>query len=379
MNKLLRRAWVEINLDALDNNIRLIRTIADGKPLMAIVKANAYGHGIDTVAKELFSEGVTDFAVSNVLEALELRRLLPEAHIVIFGYCDDEWQDEIIEAGFEQTVAGTDFARKLSETALSKNTVLPVHIKVNTGMNRVGIDTREELLEIMSLKGLSIKGVYTHFAVSDSDEPSDIEYTRLQHARLLDIAQPLIENGVPCYSQNSGGILYHSDFGGDYLRSGIIMYGLKPNTALDVPIDLKPILKFKAAVCQIKTVKKGETISYGRTFTADKDMTVAVIPAGYADGYSRANSNNGAVYINGERAPVIGRICMDQFMVDVTGLSVKVGDEAELYSDTIDEIKVDNIADKLGTIGYEITCQLGHRVPRVTVKNNKITEVRSYI
>ena len=379
MDKLLRRVWAEIDLDTLDSNIGQIKKAAGGIPVMAVVKADAYGHSADIIAGELWEKGVKSYAVSNVLEAIDLRKTLPDAQIVIFGYCDPEWQDEIISGNFEQTAAGIEHARMLSGLAEQRGIRLKVHVKVNTGMNRVGIDTPEELHEIMLLGGLDIRGVYTHFAAADSADPSDIAYTRAQQDKLNTIAAEAKKSGIPVYSRNSGGILYHGDFGGDMVRSGIITYGCMPNTALPVPIDRKPVMRLRAAVCQLKTVPAGTPVSYGRTYVTDKETVLAVIPAGYADGYSRGLSNKGAVYINGQRAPITGRVCMDQMMVDVTGLDVKVGDTAELYSDTIDEIKADNIADMLGTIGYELLCLVSKRVPRAAVRDGKIVKVVNYI
>ena len=379
MDKLLRRVWAEIDLDTLDHNLEQIKKAACGKPIMAIVKADAYGHSADIIARELWDGGVRSYAVSNVLEAIDLRKTLPDAQIVIFGYCDPEWQDEIISGRFEQTAASADHARLLSDIAVKRGMKLPVHVKVNTGMNRVGIDTAGELQEIMGLEGLEVRGVYTHFAVADSAEPADVEYTEMQQHKLDEIAAGAKAAGIPVYSRNSGGILYHPGFGGDMVRSGIITYGCMPNTALPVPIDIKPVMRLRAAVCQLKTVPAGTAVSYGRTYVTDRETVLAVIPVGYADGYSRGLSNKGAVYINGRRAPIAGRVCMDQMMVDVTGLDVKVGDTAELYSDTIDEIKVDNIADMLGTIGYELLCLVSKRVPRAAVRNGNIVQVVNYI
>lgn len=379
MDKLLRRVWAEIDLDTLDHNIELVKAAAGGIPVMAVVKADAYGHSADIVAGELWEKGIRSYAVSNILEAIDLRKTLSDAQIVIFGYCDPEWQDEIAEERFEQTAAGTEQAEMLSDMGIKRGAKIPVHIKVNTGMNRVGIDSAEELHKILSLDGLDVKGVYTHFSVADSSDRSDIEYTKMQQKKLEEIAAEAKQLRIPVYSRNSGGILYHPDFGGDMVRSGIITYGCMPNTALPVPIDIKPVMRLRAAVCQLKTVPAGTAVSYGRTYVTDKETVLAVIPVGYADGYSRGLSNKGAVYFGNKRAPIVGRVCMDQMMVDVTGLDVSVGDTAELYSDTIDEIKVDNIADTLGTIGYELLCLVSKRVPRAAVRDGRILRVINYI
>lgn len=374
MKKLLHRAWAEINLDALDANVEAIRAAAPGKTIMAVVKANAYGHGIKIAAPELFRIGVKYFAVSCMAEALELREILPEAEILIFGYCDEEQFFELITHDLIQTVGETGFAKSLSDYALKNGVKIRVHVKANTGMTRIGIDTPEELSEILALSGLSVEGVYTHFACADSTDPDDDEYTRGQQEKLNEIGEKAKKTGIPVYSQNSGGILYHSDFDGEIVRSGIITYGCMPNTAEKLPIPLTPVMRLRARVCQLKDIPAGVPVSYGRTFVSEAPMRLAVIPIGYADGYSRSLSGKGAVYVNGQRCPICGRICMDQTIVDVTGKDVSVGDIAEIYSDSIPEIMVDNIADSLGTIGYELLCRVSARIPRVGVRNGEPIE-----
>lgn len=374
MKKLLHRAWAEINLDALDANVEAIRAAAPGKTIMAVVKANAYGHGIKIAAPELFRIGLKYFAVSCMAEALELREILPEAEILIFGYCDEEQFFELITHDLIQTVGETGFAKSLSDYALKNGVKIRVHVKANTGMTRIGIDTPDELSEILALSGLSVEGVYTHFACADSTDPDDDEYTRGQQEKLNEIGEKAKKAGIPVYSQNSGGILYHSDFDGEIVRSGIITYGCMPNTAEKLPIPLTPVMRLRARVCQLKDIPAGVPVSYGRTFVSEAPMRLAVIPIGYADGYSRSLSGKGAVYVNGQRCPICGRICMDQTIVDVTGKDVSVGDIAEIYSDSIPEIMVDNIADSLGTIGYELLCRVSARIPRVGVRNGEPIE-----
>ena len=377
MKKLLHRVWAEINLDALGNNIKEIQKFAPDKDIMAVVKANAYGHGVALVAPELFSLGITRFCVSNMGEAKELRALLPAADILIFGCAEEEWFEDICALNLIQTVGDREFAGALSEWAVRNNKNVRVHIKIDTGMSRIGIETRDELSEILSLKGLTAEGIYTHFACSDSLEADDIEFTEGQEKMLRDVAE--IAGDIPVYSQNSGGILYHPDFAGKIIRSGIITYGCMPSTAEELPIKLTPILTLKSQVCQVKTIPAGRAVGYGRAFVTERETRVAVIPVGYADGYSRRLSHCGKVLINGQLCPVLGRVCMDQMMVDVTGADVKAGDTAVLYSDTHPELTVDAIADKIGTIGYELLCAVGARVPRVAVKGGKIVAAESYI
>lgn len=377
MKKLLHRVWAEINLDALGNNIREIQKFAPDKDIMAVVKANAYGHGVALVAPELFSLGITRFCVSNMGEAKELRAILPSADILIFGCAEEEWFEDICSLNLIQTVGDKEFAGALSEWAVKNNKKVRVHIKVDTGMSRIGIETKEELAEILAFKGLSPEGVYTHFACSDSLSDDDIAFTDKQERMLRDVAE--IAGNIPVYSQNSGGILYHPEFVGEIIRSGIITYGCMPSTAEKLPIKLTPILTLKSQVCQVKTIPAGRAVGYGRAFVTEKETEIAVIPVGYADGYSRRLSGIGQVLINGRLCPILGRVCMDQMMIDVTGLGVKAGDTAILYSDSHPDLTVDAIADKIGTIGYELLCAVGARVPRVAVKNGKVVAAESYI
>lgn len=379
MKKLLHRVWAEISLDALENNIKNIKNYIGGKEIMAVVKANAYGHGVALIAPELYRLGITRFSVSNIGEARELRELLPEADILVFGGCEAEWFGYISDLNLIQTVGDMEFAEELSAWAVKSNKTIRVHIKADTGMSRIGIETAEDAEKIMSLPALSVEGVYTHFACSDSLDPSDMSFTNEQEENLRRIAALAVEKGIPVYSQNSGGILYHPNFKGGIVRSGIITYGCMPSTAEKLPFPLAPVLTLKSQVCQVKKIPAGRSVGYGRTYTTDKETEIAVIPVGYADGYSRRLSGIGAVYINGKRCPVCGRVCMDQMMVDVTGADVKTGDTAVLYSDSIPEITVDAIADRIGTIGYELLCAVGARVPRVAVKNGKVVAAENYI
>lgn len=379
MKKLLHRVWAEISLDALEQNIKNIKEYTCGKEIMAVVKANAYGHGVGLVAPELYRLGITRFSVSNIGEARELRDLLPEAEILVFGGCEAEWFGYITGLNLIQTVGDTDFAEELSAWAVKNNKTVRIHIKADTGMSRIGIETADEIDRIMSLPGLSAEGVYTHFACSDSLEPSDMEFTAEQEGMLRRIAYAAAEKNIPVYSQNSGGILYHPDFKGGIVRSGIITYGCMPSTSEKLPFPLTPVLTLKSQVCQVKKIPAGRSVGYGRTYVTENETEIAVIPVGYADGYSRRLSGVGAVYINGKRCPILGRVCMDQMMVDVTGAEVKTGDTAVLYSDAISEITVDAIADKIGTIGYELLCAVGARVPRIAVKNGRVVATENYI
>lgn len=376
MNRFLKRAWAEIDLDALTHNYNEIKKLAKGKEILAVVKANAYGHDDKAVCLKLQELGVKYYGVSNLWEGEKLRQHGITGTILTFGYTDEDYFDELLEYGITQTAGSVQYAKELSDYAVSKGVKLPVHIKVNTGMTRVGIDTEEEMLEILSLPGLDCKAAYTHFAAADSFDKSDVDYTNKQQEKLMNIAK---DKGLLIHSQNSGGIVYHSEFGGDIVRAGVILYGHCPNYPLEVPFEMKSVMTVKSVVSQLKTIPAGTQISYGRTFTADKEMTVAVIPIGYADGYFRDFSSKGKMLINGILCPVVGRVCMDQTIVDVSNVpDIKTGDIVYVYSDKCKETSVDYNASLIGTIGYELTCAVALRIPRVVIENGKIKEVVRY-
>lgn len=378
MKNFYKRTWSRIDLDVLKQNIAKIRELCPNKEIIAIVKANAYGHGDIRCAKALNGCGVRHFAVSNLWEAQQLTAGETEGDILIFGYCDIPLVIENANDRYIFTIGDVDYARELSEAALGNNVKIPVHIKIDTGMSRVGVSTAEELNEILSLKGLDCRAAYTHFAVSDSLEPEDVEFTKRQQEKIRELCKT---RGLPFHSQNSGGIIYHGDFDGGFIRAGIIMYGQKPDERFPVPEGIRPIFSLRSVVSQLKTIRAGDTVSYGRTFTAARETRLALIPCGYADGFNRRLSNNWSVLINGKPAPVCGRICMDQTLVDVTDIpDVKLGDEVVVYSDELEGgCSVTEAAKRIGTISYELLCAVGTRVPRIYIENGKAVEMRRYI
>ena len=376
MKKFLKRAWAEIDLDALEHNFNEIKKLSKGKEILAVVKANAYGHDDKAVCLKLQELGVKYFGVSNLWEGEKLRQHGIKGTILSFGYTDEDYFDELLEYDITQTAGSVQYAKELSDYALSKGVKLPVHIKINTGMTRVGIDSEEELLSVLALPGLDCKAAYTHFAVSDSLDKDDVQYTKKQQEKLLSIAKG---KGLLLHSQNSGGIVYHPDFEGDIVRAGVIMYGHCPNYPLEVPFEMKSVMTVKSIVSQLKTIPAGTQISYGRTFTADKEMTVAVIPIGYADGYFRDFSSKGQMLINGVLCQVVGRVCMDQTIVDVSAVTdIKTGDTVYVYSDKCEQTGIDYNASLIGTIGYELTCAVALRIPRVIIHKGEIKEVVRY-
>lgn len=377
MKNFYRRTWSEVDLDVLKGNIARLRELSGGKEIIAIVKANAYGHGDVQCARALNSCGVRHFAVSNLWEAQQLSENGVEGDILIFGYCDIPLVIEQAER-YIFTIGDLSYAEELSGAALERGVTIPVHIKIDTGMSRVGIASEEELDRILALKGLDCRAAYTHFAVSDSLEDSDVEFTKKQQAKLVEMCK---KRGLTSHSQNSGGIIYHREFEGEFVRAGIIMYGQKPDERFPVPDGIKPIFRLMSVVSRIKTIRAGETVSYGRTFTAKRDTVLALIPCGYADGFNRRLSNNWNVLINGKPAPVCGRICMDQTLVDITERpDVKLGDAVTVYSDEIEGgSSVTEAAKRIGTINYELLCAIGTRVPRIFIEDGKATEMQRYI
>lgn len=380
MKNFYKRAWSEVDLDVLKGNIARLRELSGDKEIIAIVKANAYGHGDVQCAKALNSCGVRHFAVSNLWEAQQLSQNDIEGDILIFGYCDIPLViDEAEKSGnYIFTIGDTAYAEELSRAAAERGVKIPVHIKIDTGMSRVGITSEEELDKILSLGGLDCRAAYTHFAVSDSLLESDIEFTKKQQTKLIEMCK---KRGLATHSQNSGGIIYHGEFEGDFVRAGIIMYGQKPDERFPIPDGIKPIFRLMSVVSQIKTIRAGETVSYGRTFTAARDTTLALIPCGYADGFNRRLSNNWSVLINGKPAPICGRICMDQTLVDITELpDVKLGDAVVVYSNEIEGgSSVTEAAKRIGTINYELLCAIGTRVPRIFKEDGKAIEMHRYI
>lgn len=378
MNNFYWRTWARINLDVLKRNIAKIREISGDKEIIAVVKANAYGHGDIQCAKALNQCEIKHFAVSNLWEAQRLNSEGISGDVLIFGYCEIPLITENLDKNFIFTVGDVEYAKRLSDVALENNVIIPVHIKIDTGMSRVGITTEKQLDYILSLPGLDCRAGYTHFAVSDSLIPEDIEFTERQQRKIIEMCK---KRGLKTHSQNSGGIIYHGEFEGDFVRAGIVMYGQKPDSRFPLPNGIGPIFELCSVVSQLKTIKAGDTVSYGRTFTAQRDTKIALVSCGYADGFNRRLSANWSVMINGKSAPICGRICMDQTLVDVTDIpDVKVGDVVTIYSNAIEGgCSVEEAAKRVGTIGYELLCAIGTRVPRIYIEDGKETEIQRYI
>ena len=352
-----RRTWIETDLTALKSNVEAVRRLSPEKEIIAVVKANAYGHGDDIVCPALRRAGVNFFAVSCIDEAIHISEYTDKADILIFGFTEIERLKASSRYNFILTAGDMGYARELNNFACRNNMKIRAHVKLNTGMNRVGINTGRELNEILSLPGLQCEAIYTHFSCADSSHSDDILFTCKQQEDFLQLAKG---KGIKIHSQNSGGALFHSDFEGDFVRVGLALYGLMPN--------LSPVMSLKSVIHQLRVLNAGDFVSYGRTYMASERRLAAVVPVGYADGYSRAHSNTGLVAVGNTLCPVLGRVCMDQIVIDVTEAeNVKIGDEVLLYSPKFKETSIDYIAEKLGTIPYEVVCAVSHRVRRVPV------------
>ena len=369
----LRRAWAEIDTSALIHNFHILKRCAGDAKLMAVVKADAYGHSARDIAPLLQQHGADAFAVSNLEEALVLRDCGITKPILILGYTPPASAAQIAHNHLIQTVFSPDYAAALSKQAVTDGVKVTVHIKLDTGMGRIGFDCRDEslcglrdALAAARLPGFIFDGVFTHFAVADRTEQEEDGFTDAQYARFSSAVQRFEAEGLPPrirHCCNSAACCLDPEKHMDFCRAGILLYGLTPSHTLTLPEDFQPVMTFKSVVSMVKTIKAGQTVSYGRTFTAPRDMTVATVTAGYADGYPRLLSGRGHVVIHGQDAPLIGRICMDQFCVDVSAVqSVQPGDEVTLFGK---ELPVEQLADLCGTINYEIVCGLTARVPRI--------------
>ncbi|WP_143315705.1 alanine racemase [Clostridium sp. HBUAS56017] len=386
MDKIMRSVWAEIDLDAVEFNIKNIRNLVNGKEIIAVVKADAYGHGAVDIVPTLLENGASKLAVAMISEAMELRNNNINAPIMILGYTPLEYGDLLINNEIEQTVYDLEYAKELSKIAVKLGKKAKIHIAVDTGMGRIGFLPSDEsvykVCNIAKLEGIDLVGIFTHFATSDEE---DKEYTYKQFSEFQEFNKRLLENGINVplkHVSNSGAII---DLPETYLgavRAGIILYGYHPsNEVKQGRLSLKNVLTLKTKVCHVKELDANMYVSYGRRFKTSKKSIIATIPIGYADGYSRLLSGKAKVIINGKFADVVGRICMDQCMIDVTDIGeVSVGDEVILLgSEGSLKYNADDIAEAMGTINYEILCMIKQRIPRVYLKDGQIINIRNYI
>lgn len=367
-----RAAWAEINLKALAHNYREIKNhIAPDVKLCAVVKANAYGHGAVAAARVAERAGADYLAVATLSEGIELREAGFTMPILLLGLVLPTSASEIVHYDLTQVVCDMELAKALSVAAARQNKTVKVHLKVDTGMGRIGVRVDEIGMlakNIADLPNVEIEGMFSHFAAADS---KDKTYTDKQLNLFKQAISAVENNGIKLklrHIAESAAILEIPEAHFDMVRAGVIQYGLWPSDEVQHTIDLQPVMQLKAQVVWLKKIKKGESIGYGRAFCAARDSVIATLPIGYADGYIRAYGRaHGEVEINGYRAPIAGRVCMDQVMIDVTDIpSVKCGDVATLFGG---KISIDEAAAWLDTINYEIPCMITARVPRVYVED----------
>ena len=383
---MLKRTWLEIDLDAMRKNYESIREFCGGSKIMAVIKADAYGHGAERSA-ELFEELSAEYlAVSNIEEALQLRRNGISSAILILGYTPPEFTGELIEQNLTQTVFDTESLEMYDEMAEKAGKKLKVHIKIDTGMSRLGFssdnedETVAEISGLMNREWISFEGIFTHFAMADNPKSP---YTDEQFERFCRILKKLNEAGIDFsmkHAANSSASLNFPATRLDIIRPGLILYGVYPGSQTIPDLGLEAAMRFCSSVSQVRRIKKGTPVGYDCAFVADRDMEIAVIPIGYADGLLRRESRGAWFEIKGNRVSIVGNICMDMCMVDVTGVVVSKGDRVTVFGSGKDgEMTINEAAKIAGTIPYELCCMVSKRVSRIYYQGGKQTGVRSYI
>ncbi len=378
------RVTANINLDAINNNIKNIRSIiSKDTKIMAIIKADGYGHGAVPVAKFLNSIDVDAYGIAIIEEGIELREAGINKPLLILGYTPVEQYKQLVEYNITQTIFQLETAKALSQEAIKQNKVANIHLKIDTGMTRIGFSDSEESIkeikEISRMEGICIEGIFSHFACADElDKTSSFE----QLDRFVKFMNELEKEGINIpikHISNSAGIVDFPKYNFDMVRSGIITYGYYPSEEVDKDsIKLEPAMEIKTHVSFVKEVEAGVGVSYGHTYVTNKKTKVATVPVGYADGYPRSLSSKGRVLIHGEYANIIGRVCMDQFMVDVTHIDdVKQGDIVTLVGKDKDKyISVEEVSNLAGSFNYEFICNVSKRVPRLYFREGKIVEIK---
>ena len=386
---MVKRTWAEISLNAIEHNYNVIRNkVADDTKVCCVIKADGYGHGAVELSQIYEKLGADFFAVSNIDEGIEIRKSGSKLPIVILGYTPISEAENLAEYDISQAVFSLEYAKELSEKCVEEDCICKMHIKVDSGMSRIGFMCQEfprdeysieEICEACCLPNLEVEGLFTHFCVSDEDAEGR-EFTNKQYENFIHVRDSLKKRGVDIsvvHCSNSGAIEDYPETCCDMVRAGIILYGLAPSSKLADRLDLVPAMTLKTVVAFVKEVQKGATISYGRTFTADRKMKIATVPIGYADGFIRQNAKDGYMMVTGKKAKIVGRICMDQTMLDVTDIEdVKTGDEVVVFGTGENgEPTADSLAENTGTINYETVCLVGKRVPRIYIKDGKIENV----
>ncbi len=363
--------WAEVDLDAIAANVRsFCRFVGPHVQVIAVVKANAYGHGAVPVAQAALRGGATRLAVHRLLEGVELRQAGVQAPILVMGYIPPDGADEVVRWGLTPTVTTTEFAQALSARAVAAEVTVPVHVKVDTGMGRFGLMPEEALpfiQALVSLPAIRLEGLFTHFCTADSADPS---YMRIQFRRFMDVLEGLNGAGIAVplrHTCNSAATMRFPEAHLDAVRPGIAIYGLDPSSEWPPIFPLRPAMTLKSRVVRVRTVPAGWGIGYGRTYVPNRPTRVALLPVGYGDGYHRILSNRGAVLLHGQPAPILGRVSMDQIVVDVSHIpQVQEGDVAVIFGHQGEaELRAEEVAAWAETINYEVTTSILPRVVRI--------------
>lgn len=363
------RAWVEINLENLNHNIEVLNSaLPEGCQLMAVVKANGYGHGAEGIATQLEKLGVTAFAVATIDEGIALRQAGVRSEILILGYTDPHRAGELSTFNLMQTIVSYEYALNLEQEGYQ----IKVHIKIDTGMHRLGFEYSDvdEIATCFSLRCLNVLGIYSHLCVSDSLNTQDADFTHLQIDRFYRLLDKLSSRGIiipKTHLQSSYGLLNYPEIRCSYVRAGVALYGVHSSQDIQtkLQLDLRPVLSLKSRIVQIRTISAGEAVGYGRSYITQKDTRLAIVPIGYADGIPRALScKDFCVLIKGTLVPIVGRICMDQLAIDVSTVpDAAIGDEVTLIGqDGKREIKAVELAEETGSITNEILSRIGRRL-----------------
>ena len=385
--KLLKRTWADVSLDALAHNYHAIRShIGSDCKFLGVMKADAYGHGAVPMSHALVELGAEYLAVSNLEEAVQLRRGGIRAPILILGYTPAMYAENMIYLDLTQEVHSLAYAQALNDALGGTNFILNVHLKLDTGMTRIGFTAYgdeaalSEMAQAARLPHLHVEGAFMHFSVADSLAEADVAYTKLQYRRFLNALDYLKAQGIEPevrHCCNSGATILYPEYAMDMVRPGIMTYGLSPSSDAAGVLDLEPVLRLYTTISQIRTFPAGVDVSYGRTYTTREAQRLAVLSIGYADGLARSLSGKAAFLLHGKLAPVVGRICMDMCMVDVTDIpEAQEGDTVAVISP---QRPCECLAEQLGTISYEVLCGINKRIPRIYLQGGKASEILQYI
>lgn len=389
MQGIRKRTWAEISLDNAAWNFTQVRkSTGEDAKVCCVIKANAYGHNAVRLANLYESLGADFLAVSNLEEAVQLREANISLPILILGYTPSECAHLLAKYQISQCVYSRTYGEALSQAAMAAGVRVKIHIKIDTGMGRIGFqhhgvhDEMADALAVCNLPCLISEGIFTHFASADEGENGE-SYTKMQFHAFMEAVEFLQQRGIRFalrHCANSAAIFDYPEFHLDMVRAGVVLYGLKPSADVRSLPELRPVMKLKSVISHIKQIEAGDSISYGHTYTADRPRLVATVPIGYADGFWRANANDCKMLIRDRLFPLIGRVCMDQLMLDITDAPyLAVGDTVTIFGDSQGKCSADLIAEHTGTINYEVVCAVGERVPRFFLRGGEVIGVSDNI